>query len=875
MADGQVLIDSKLDTGGVTKGTNKMEKEFDQLAKVTKRTAQIMEQELKSIEVGNVAEGLSASFESEIEQVARAVDETADSVERSADQMADAMESSADDQADAMQRAWNKTEDEARTGSRKVQDDIDDIGDEAKETGKEIESSIGNAFSSLAGKIGGIMATAFAADELFEFGKEAVELGSALSEVQNVVDVTFGKKGSKVIDNFSRNAIKQFGLSELSAKQFSSTMGAMLKSMGGFDDTEIVEMSTALAGLAGDMASFYNLDAQEAFDKLRSGISGETEPLKQLGINLSVANLEAFALANGIKKSYDKMTESEKALLRYNYLLSATADAQGDFSRTSDSWANQTRILTEEFNSLKGTLGQGFINVLNPLVTSINGSLMPVLQGLANKFVELTEKVNFNKLIGNVNFDPIITSLGEFGAKCQDLATVVGSGLKWSWDNVLVPLGTWSIEAGLPAALDAVGSAFGALAASLEWLSPLAKTIWNDFLQPLASWVGDAVVGTLNALADAFGFLTDMFSDPAIDSVTWFTEAMGHAGEYAVTGMITPISDGLDEISVKGQEAANQLSTDLQNATSVSSSSSIAAVQETIATLGTVAAAEQQSITAATEAIVSGNEQIMAGVTENIATANETLIANSTEVGNQIANGYTDAANLITTTAFTPMEESGTAAAEATSEAFDDAANTMKAAWADMGTWFDANVSSPIRTAIEGVTSAMSSSLSSMQSETASAWAAMVSTVRNAVSQMQSSINSITGKTVYVNVVQSGSAASASVSGGYDGQAYSPTSYTPAAYNITPKIPYLATGAVIPPRAPFMAMLGDQSNGRNLEAPEELIRKIVREESGSAIDVNTTVNFEGSLSQFIRLLFPEIKTEAHRRGNSLAKEVFE
>jgi hypothetical protein len=85
--------------------------------------------------------------------------------------------------------------------------------------------------------------------------------------------------------------------------------------MGDFDQAELVEMSTTLAGLAGDMASFYNLDAQEAFDKLRSGISGETEPLKQLGINLSVANLEAFALANGIEKSYDKMTEQEKALL--------------------------------------------------------------------------------------------------------------------------------------------------------------------------------------------------------------------------------------------------------------------------------------------------------------------------------------------------------------------------------------------------------------------------------------------------------------------------------------------------------------------------------------------------------------------------------
>lgn len=885
MADGQVLIDSKLDTGGVTKGTNKMEKEFDQLAKVTKRTAQIMEQELKSIEVGNVAEGLSDSFESEIEQVERAVDETADSVERSADQMADAMESSADDQADAMQRAWDKTEDEARSGSRKVRDDLDDIGDEAKETGKEIESSIGSAFSSLASKIGGLMATAFAAEEIFEFGKEAVELGSALAEVQNVVDVTFGQKGSQVINDFAKNAIKQFGLSELSAKQFSSTMGAMLKSMGDFDDTQIIEMSTALAGLAGDMASFYNIDAQEAFDKLRSGISGETEPLKQLGINLSVANLEAFALAQGITKSYDKMSESEKALLRYNYLLSATADAQGDFARTSDSWANQTRILTEEFNSLKGTLGQGLINVLNPLVTSINGSLMPVLQGLADKFVQLTETFDWNDLFGDVDFGPILSSLGEFGSKCSELSSIIGSGLKWAWDTVLVPLGTWTINAGLPGILNSLGSAFGAVASAIEWLSPLGEALWNNFLQPLASFTGDLLAATFQALAEEFTWIGDSISnlfENVLPSITDIGEkikeifpqiadfaltAFDNAGNYAVTGMIEPIDSGLDLIGAKSTETVSKVTSDMQNATAATGAAGLATVETTVAAMDAITVAEQESITTTSEAVVEGNKQLLDGVLENTAAANTTLATDATNTGNQIANSYTDAANVVTTTAFTPIEESGTATAEATSEAFDDAANTMKTAWADMGSWFDANVATPIKSGIESITSTMSSSLSSMQSETAAAWASIVDTVQRSVDQIQDEINSITGKTVTIQVVKSGVS---SASANYDGQ-----SYTPTTYNITPQIPYLATGAVIPPRAPFFAMLGDQMNGRNLEAPEELLRKIVREESGSTIEVETKVTFMGTLAQFVRMLFPEIKSEARRRGTSLAKEVME
>lgn len=869
MADGQVLIDSKLDVGGVDKGIAELRKEFNRLSKEVSKVAKEIETGLKDIDVDNVADGMSESFESEGEQIEQAVEQAADSVEKSAEQMADAMEDSAEEQSDSMKKAWGKTEDEAQTGSRKVQDDIDDIGDKARKTGNDIESSLGNAFSGLAAKIGGALATAFAFDELFEFGKEAINLGSDLAEVQNVVDVTFGD-ASNVIDDFARGAIKNFGLSELSAKQFTSTMGAMLKSMGGFDDKQVVEMSTALAGLAGDMASFYNLDAQDAFDKLRAGISGETEPLKQLGINLSVANLEAYALANGISKSYDKMTEQEKALLRYNYILEATQSATGDFVRTQDSWANQTRILSEEFNSLKGTLGQGLINVLNPLVTNINGKLMPVLQGLADKFLELTETFDWDDLIGDVDFGPLSTSMGEFSAKCSELAEVIASGLKWAWENVLVPLGTWTINAGLPALLSALGGAFDALASTLQWLQPLASAIWNNFLQPLASWTGGAIVTILQSIGDAFTFLAEAFDALNMDSVTWFLESMSLAGSYAQTGMIDPIKTGLDEIAVAGAETFNGLSANAQAGTAAAGAAGVATVESTRATMDAIIVAEQESITATSEAVVAGNQQILDGVTANTAVANASIVADAATTGNQIATSYTDAANSAINTAFAPMEESGTATAAATSEAFDDAANTMRTAWGDMGPWFDANVATPIKTSIEGLGTAMSSVMTAMEEATSTAWANMVETVQNSVEEMQSSINSITGKTVYVDVVKTGNGADLiSASAGYNGLAY-----TPATYDITPQIPYLATGAVIPPRAPFMAMLGDQRNGTNLEAPEGLIRKIIQEEMGS-IEVSTTVSFAGTLAQFVRMLFPEIKSEARRRGSSLAKEVIE
>jgi hypothetical protein len=113
----------------------------------------------------------------------------------------------------------------------------------------------------------------------------------------------------------------------------------MMKSSG-MAGNEIVKMSTDLAGLAADMASFYNLDFETAFEKIRSGISGETEPLKQLGINMSVANLEAFALEKGITKAFNSMSQQEQIMLRYQYLMKATADAQGDSARTSDGFSS-------------------------------------------------------------------------------------------------------------------------------------------------------------------------------------------------------------------------------------------------------------------------------------------------------------------------------------------------------------------------------------------------------------------------------------------------------------------------------------------------------------------------------------------------------
>lgn len=223
-----------------------------------------------------------------------------------------------------------------------------------------------DAFSRLAKAIGLVMIARKALDTI----KTGIDYASDLAEVQNVVDVTFGS-ATEAINSWSKECLAAYGMNEVSAKRYAGTIGAMLKSSGLAGDA-IVDMSKDMVGLAGDMASFYNLDLETAFEKIRSGISGETEPLKQLGINMSVANLEAYALSQGITTAYNEMSQAEQVMLRYNYLMSTTADAQGDFARTQDSYANQTRLLSESWLEFTGIMAEQLLPVLTPIVSWLN-----------------------------------------------------------------------------------------------------------------------------------------------------------------------------------------------------------------------------------------------------------------------------------------------------------------------------------------------------------------------------------------------------------------------------------------------------------------------------------------------------------------------
>ena len=237
--------------------------------------------------------------------------------------------------------------------------------------------------SSVVKKLGGVLAAVFTIKALVDFGKQAIELGSNVEEVQNVVDVAFGDMAYK-IEAFAETSIQQFGMSRLAAKKTASTYMAMARGMG-MNEEAASDMAISLTGLSGDVASFFNISQELADTKLKSVFTGETETLKDLGVVMTQANLKAYALQEGITKDISAMSQAELVGLRYRFVVDQLSLAHGDFARTSDSWANQTRILSMQWQEFMSIIGQALIKVLAPVVKVLN-AIVSSLIAMANTF---------------------------------------------------------------------------------------------------------------------------------------------------------------------------------------------------------------------------------------------------------------------------------------------------------------------------------------------------------------------------------------------------------------------------------------------------------------------------------------------------------
>lgn len=325
--------------------------------------------------------------------------------------------------------------------------DFSGIQQEISKTEKSLkgfESRINSAFKGISeglginlGKLTKVGLIAAAAKKLVDFGKASIDVAADMREVQNVVDVTFGSM-AKDVDDFAANSIKAYGLSTLAAKRHASTMGAMLKSSG-IAGEAVRDMALDLTALAADMASFYNLDNDVAFQKIMSGMTGMTQPLKELGINMNIANVEAFALSQGFNKAWREMSYAEQTMWRYKYLLHVTKDAQGDFAREIGTWSNQVKILKMQWEEFMSLIGKVLVEILLPVVRFLNKALellIKITKTIGKIYTMITgREIGVESSIENTgdladNYDDLTDAAIDAGKGQNKLADGIGKASK-------------------------------------------------------------------------------------------------------------------------------------------------------------------------------------------------------------------------------------------------------------------------------------------------------------------------------------------------------------------------------------------------------------------------------------------------------------
>ena len=281
-----------------------------------------------------------------------------------------------------------------------------------------------SSIKNIVGKVGGVIAAAFSVRALINFGKEAINLASDLQEVQNVVDSAFGSMAYK-IEKFAETAIYNFGISKLSAKQWASTMMAMGSGMGQAMEVGS-DMAVELTGRLADVMSFYNKTEEEAFTLGKAIYSGETEPLKNIGVIMTETNLELFALQKGYSQTYKSMDAANKLLVRQQFFLEKTSLAAGDYVKTQDGWANSTRTLQQRWKEMQTEFGKTFMAIGTILLPAVNTliSAMTKLATMTSTAWQNIYRIFTGKTLENVensstNAADGVTELGNATADAQ------------------------------------------------------------------------------------------------------------------------------------------------------------------------------------------------------------------------------------------------------------------------------------------------------------------------------------------------------------------------------------------------------------------------------------------------------------------------
>lgn len=429
-------------------------------------------------------------------------------------------------------------------------------------------------------KLGAALLTAFSVAALINVGKQAIDTASDIMEVQNVVDTAFGDMSYKM-EEFAKTSIESFGMSKLTAKQTGSTYMAMARGMG-LAAESASDMAIALTGLSGDMASFYNVQQSVADTALKSVFTGETETLKQFGVVMTEANLNAYALTKGMNKTMQQMSQSEKVAIRYQYVMEQLGLAQGDFLKTQDSWANQTRILSERWKELLGILGTGLISVLTPVVKFLNTLVQTLINVstevgnlLSQTFgIEIKTSSAGTTGIDMSSYDDATTAIDEATAAQEGLTDATNATNKAAKDavapfdkiNVLQQDTTDSANTNLAdtqnttKANNQLSDAVSDVSEKIEAL----KSIIQDFFKPFTDSWNMYGQGVIDSVKNALISIGEMLLAIGASFLSVWSNGTGTEFLGLILQIITNIFDTVSNLSQRFTEAWNNAGTGTQ-----------------------------------------------------------------------------------------------------------------------------------------------------------------------------------------------------------------------------------------------------------------------------------------------------------------------
>lgn len=984
-ADGSIIIDTRIDTDGISSGVKEVQAAFKDLANSVKE----------------INANINSIFHDGFEKLE-----------------------------DSFQSLQQKSE--------KVENSMDKMGNSAKKTGATVSSSfnkmdtsgasrkvnlLGRQFEGLGTivkRIGFLVGSAFAVGKLIQFGKESIELGSDLTEVQNVVDVTFTTMSDKV-NEFAKNAMTSAGLSETMAKRYVGTFGAMSKSFG-FSEAQAYDMSTALTQLTGDVSSFYNISQDLAYIKLKSVFTGETETLKDLGVVMTQSALDQYALANGYGKTTSAMTEQEKVALRLAFVQKQLSAASGDFIRTSDSWANQVRVMQLQLQSLKATVGQGLINIFTPVLKVIN-VLLGKLATLANAFKSFTELITGKKSSGQTSgsgagltgdasgvqdtadaYGQAADNAGKLADSTEDVADATKDAAKAA-KGYLSPLdeinrystqdtsstasktpstsgsGSGGGGASLPSAVSNVDygkvaegeTALDKVSKSAEKLAKLLKKLWKPFqdawkkegkntinaanialsgIAKLAKSVGKSLVevwtngtgttmlttmlriaqnvlktigniasgfadawnknnvGTqiVQNIADALVVVMKFVEKIAGDTATWaanldfypllesisnltstfapIIEAIGNVLDWIYKNIVLPMLKWVIEVGLPTViNLVSKVATFLAEHQPIVEAFGAALI-------GAFAAAKIAGLASSVIKSVSG-----------IATAAKGLISLMTGTGG-IMGGIKAIATAIGPGGVFVLAVSAAIAIgvllyknwdkikEMAGKVWDWISNKTRRFVEDIGkklrvlatkmTTIWGNIKASAHQKWNAIWSTVSGFAERIKNAIVDKFTSAKNTVVNVFNGMRDAIRSVLNNIISVvnGAISKVNGVISAVESAFSfGPWKVPTPFGSktigfkATFPRVPTVPYLAKGAVIPPRSEFLAVLGDQKQGNNIETPEALLRKIVREETAGRQTGGGSYRFTAQINR--RTLFDEMMKEAQMRRDTSGRNPFE